>query len=560
MLRKSLILLLILLTGITMTVFAGGDKEAEIAEDELYVIKMLHNEYQGMGSDTPVGKIIKEKFNIDFEFERFTGDWQEKASLWLAAGDYPEIVYVQQNHDLLKKYINAGVLVELDSLAAEYGPDYLEFYKDINPYVRSDAEDGKLYYWPTGSPEGQEMYRLPFEMIVRMDLFKKLGYPEIPKTEKEWLDFFIKAKKVAPEVDGKETVGLTMPMAEPWATGLLPAMGVRSGLYQFLEVSKIVVNCEDNTTEYILNNENAKDAMRFFNKLYREGLFDKESFTSKQDQTKEKYNSALPLGGIFTRWLSSGANPTLVANGKADMQYVVLPFRLESNLENNDTLYRRVKTVRPFDNYAITDKARYPERIMELINWICTPEGQNLIGWGIEGVHYTVEDGKKVPTDEFYDGYKNTPDYLTNEGIDRTFHFLTLGNTFDENGQSTLISSDPIVGFEAYTDEMKEFYAHYGWDSYLGPWEDIDVKGFPISDWQFSESLDPTLREAKIQVKVKELHDDATVKLIMAKDDTEFEKIWQESVAELDEIGGDQALELVRKQYEELSAKLDMYR
>jgi len=74
MLRKSLIILLILLTGLTMTVFAGGQDEAETAEEEVYVIKMLHKYYQGMGSDTPIGKIITEKFNIDFEFEKFTGD------------------------------------------------------------------------------------------------------------------------------------------------------------------------------------------------------------------------------------------------------------------------------------------------------------------------------------------------------------------------------------------------------------------------------------------------------------------------------------------------------
>ncbi len=157
--RGILFLVVVLLTCMTMSVFAGAQMETKTGEGETYVIKMYSKNFTGLGSSTPVGKIIKEKFNIDFEFEKFTGDWQEKASLWLAAGDYPEIVYIEQNLDLLRKYINAGVLIALDPLAEQYAPNFLSFYKEALPYMRLNAQDKKIYYWPTGSPKKRRCSR-----------------------------------------------------------------------------------------------------------------------------------------------------------------------------------------------------------------------------------------------------------------------------------------------------------------------------------------------------------------------------------------------------------------
>ena len=59
---------------------------------------------------------------------------------------------------------------------------------------------------------------------------------------------------------------------------------------------------------------------------------------------------------------------------------------------------------RPFETYVITKKCRYPERIAKLLDFLSTDEGKDLIGWGIEGVHYSRVNGKKVVTDEFIKG------------------------------------------------------------------------------------------------------------------------------------------------------------
>ena len=46
--------------------------------------------------DTVVGKVIYDKFKINFETISYAGDIREKQSLMLAAGDFGEIQYMQR--------------------------------------------------------------------------------------------------------------------------------------------------------------------------------------------------------------------------------------------------------------------------------------------------------------------------------------------------------------------------------------------------------------------------------------------------------------------------------
>ncbi len=555
--RKVMLFLVLLLSFCTLFLSAGGEKESTEAGDDMYVIKMLSSGYGGMGSATPVGKVITDKFNVDFQFDQFTGNWQEKASLWLAAGDYPEIVYVQQDMQILRKYINSGAFVALDDLIETTAPNFKSFYKDQIPYYRANATDGKIYYWASGSPEEMELFQKPFEMAVRTDLFEKTGYDaDLPLTEDEWLDFFVKAKEAAEEIDGRKPVGFTMPLGEPWAVALLPA-AMRVGKYQYLGGGKmLMLDGDTNEIEYMLRLDYSKQVMRFFNKLYREGAFDKESFTDKSAQTTEKFNSGLALGAFYVTWFTGGANSALKSADK-DYRYAVLPFRLKAQEENNDIRYHRTKTVRIFDMYGITKNARFPKRIMEVLNYTLTWEGQKLIGWGQEGIHYNVADGKRVPSEEFLNGYENEPQYLVNQGIGGN-QFLFLGLAFGRtpNGQPSQIIHDPTIRFQTYSQELKNFYKSHAWENDLDPWNDIETRALSTGDWSQSIVCDPSSVEAKIEQRIKDLHNDTTVKLIMAADDNEFELIWNQAGEQLEELDADRVIDLYEKQYAEWIEKL----
>jgi len=102
--------------------FAAGGAE----KGDVYTIKFLKGaggDFQGVittSDETPIGKILKDKFNIVIEIEPFAGDYKEKTNLMLATGDYPEMVQLVNNDDVVK-WIDAGAIIALDDLVAKYG-------------------------------------------------------------------------------------------------------------------------------------------------------------------------------------------------------------------------------------------------------------------------------------------------------------------------------------------------------------------------------------------------------------------------------------------------------
>ena len=68
--------------------------------------------------------------------------------------------------------------------------------------------------------------------------------------------------------------------------------------------------------------------------------------------------------------------------------------------------------------YIISAQTKYPEKVMEFLNFMNSEEGMLLQRYGIEGVHYTMVDGKPRLTDEWLQKYNEDPNALKKEGID----------------------------------------------------------------------------------------------------------------------------------------------
>lgn len=87
---------------------------APTVEEEPYTIQILVAPTKVKNSmDTAVGKVIYDKFKINFEFISYAGDQREKQNLMLAAGDFNEMQYMQRE-DMVINYIKAGALLDLD--------------------------------------------------------------------------------------------------------------------------------------------------------------------------------------------------------------------------------------------------------------------------------------------------------------------------------------------------------------------------------------------------------------------------------------------------------------
>lgn len=509
--------------------------EAPAEERELLTYTVLNQNISINGSDTKVGQYIKDKFGIEFVFEKYTGDMEEQASLWLAAGTYPEIVqFIGGNQDLVKKYIAADALLPLDPYL-DSCENIQKMYAESEEIIRSYAADGRMYFWDPGGPDKRESTGVPFEMSVRSDLLEKLGYPTLETTD-DWLQFIRDAVALEPETNGLKTIGFTMPLGETYAVPLIPSLP-RTARYQYLGRNKMLMaDCTDGQLYYFYELDETKEAMKFFNTLYREGLFDKEAFSDMDQQTKDKMALGTPVCIWYVNWFNGQANAQLAANGHEDMQYSVLPIQVTSSHEKGEDRYYRYTAFRGFDMCGMTKKMDHPERFAELLDWAMSPEGQVMLGWGIEGEHYTIdENGMRKPTEATLEGYRSVEQYLSKEGIG-LFSFLGLSADVDANGQSYSMTQDATFIVDSFTDTQRKVLDAYGWSDYLEPFGGFT--GIEQTDYMTAFGmLDATSELAKKEQTLAQASNDAVAAIVTAESDEAFEAAWNKAVEDIQNAG-----------------------
>ena len=525
--RRLRILALTILIALflpTMTAFASS------AEEE-YVIQLIVSASQSLtrSDETEIGKVIKDKFNIVFEYLPVNDD-AEKQSLMLATGDYPEILRLEGN-DMVQDYVKAGALVCLDDYIASSTYFKQRFAEQI-PYWRASSDDGKIYTWQRYVPSDLTNAPEVLDIGVRSDMLEQQGWPNLV-SEDEWVSFLEKAMADNPETNGQKTVGMVLPLAESWGPSLLAEFCEKGG-----ETN------DQGTNDAVLWNQVEQkwvpmwklpaviDSYRFFNRLYKAGILDPDCFTDTYDQVQEKINSGRARSVSYCTWMSTGANATLTSGGHPEMQYINMPVRSNAQAEEGLKRQIRVETTRPFDSYAITKNAKHPERLFALLDWALSDEGQVLLQSGVEGKHYTIVDGKRTPTEEYINGILTDPEYSTREGFDLAAFFGSCKQG-DAQGIAYNMTAAPAYYDEIFlSDRQKEAYKSLGWSNSLSYW--LETGELAPTGLAPTCALDTDSAEGKLNEKFKAWIAVSATKLVAAED---FDATWAELDKEYEAAG-----------------------
>lgn len=522
---------------------------------DLYKIQVLSSPLKVVktSSDTDIGKVLKEKFNVEFEFLPISGDKREKQNLMLASGDYPEILTLE-GADMLNKYVSAGAVMPLD----DYLPDaknFTERFKEQIPYWRVSVPDGKLYKWEMIEPQDFKAGLEIDDIGVRTDALEKQGWPNLV-SEDDWFNFLKTAMEQIPETNGQKTIGMVIPFAESWGPAAT-AFIEKGGKYVDEGTNDAVIwNQIDQKFEAVFTTKEVIDNYKWFNRLYRAGILDKDCFTDTLDQVRNKLTSGRALSMWYVIWEIGGANKELITAGHPEMQYLHMPIRSNAQIKGNEKRLIRIETTRPFDTIVITKNAKDPKRLFEMVDWCLSNEGQILLQSGIEGKQYKIVDGKRVPTDEFI---KNTdPTYREKTGLD-LFGFLGSCKVLGNDGISYNLTSDPTyVDKFSLTDRQKEAYKMLGWKNSTDYW--VKVGESAPNGLTGTVSLDSTSEEGKLDEKFNAFRVEAGAKLITAKSEVQFESTLKEVMVQYDKLN----IQKVVDKYNEIlavnKAKLDKFK
>ena len=491
--------------------------------------------------DTPVGQYLQEKTNVELEIEFLVGsDVRQKASLLIAAGEYPDLLTTSDASGDLKA---AGAFVPLN--------DYIANSTNIkNCYTESQIklmtqEDGNIYWFGNHASENAVYPTAGY--YLNMDLLAQAGYPQVTTFE-QWQQLIIDYVEANPTYKGQSTIGITEP-TEAWRASAVQYGGSRF-LAGYPNDGLTVIDQDTLEAKVVMTQDFQKEFCRMLNKMWNLGIADPEMFMQTDEQLQSKIGSGRVAGMYDQRSMISVGLDALEANDPSRM-LVAFPVTFEG-VETER--YRGARTFQPGFGIGISVTCEDPDRAFQFLDDLASEECQTVLRWGIEGTDWSYgEDGSLVKTEEQWAQY-NDVYYKQEQGIEQMgwFYFWPGLEAFPTSGTIASPSNTPEYAQQAYEDYELEFLSHY------------DAQTF--CDW-FNPSYDATyepgysIRQRIDTSDPRKIAGETALTITLeyipqltqcAPED--FETVWAEFVSKLDELPLDEYEELATQMIQEGAA------
>ncbi|WP_158301589.1 extracellular solute-binding protein [Paenibacillus mesophilus] len=326
---------------------------------------------------------LEKKTNVDVQWEQIPAEgWKEKKNLMFASGDYPDAFFTGLNMQDVVNYGSQGILIPLEGLIAQYAPNIRKVL-DQNPTLRrmATAPDGHIYSVPWFEDQQYFQYRNTF--LINKKWLEKLGL-RIPETTDELYRVLKAFKENDPNGNGKADEIPATFRHNTTTNGyyeLYGAFGLIDALTGFsVDTGKRVV-FEPVTPAY-------KEAVQYLHKLFKEGLFDKETFTQDVKQLLSKTKSEPAAVGLIASF-----------NGVYELGYELLKdYAPVPALKgpHGDQIWRRQDNRIILNYFSITNKNKYPEATMRFVDTMNDPLSVLEFKYGPFGTHLLEKPGGTI--------------------------------------------------------------------------------------------------------------------------------------------------------------------
>ena len=342
------------------------------------------------------GKELKDRFNVTLKYVSSNVDSNAWTSA-VSAGDLGDIVCLGDMGDHLITALDSELLLDWNEVdLAPYANinAYLgDAIQKVSDFASAHGHEGKYgFTYAVAMEDGAwaELTDPTYALQIRFDAWEKAGKPALKTLED--LPAFLKALQDAvPTNENGEKVYAyggfpdweDCVMKFTW--DLMTYYGYQE--YDFMGVNyqtRDVVNpLEDGSLYY--------RALKVNNQLYREGLFDPESTSQNFDAYSQKLSSGRYLMAMWG-WIIGQYNSAEKAANKNGFT----TFLIEDSAPAMQTLSKAGSN----RMWAIGANTEYPERVLEIIDWLCTEEGMIVQNYGPKGLCWDYgEDGVPYMTD-----------------------------------------------------------------------------------------------------------------------------------------------------------------
>lgn len=457
--------------------------------------------YNTPWGENAVSQAITEKTGVDIHF--ISPDGSESVTLnALIAGDkLPDLVTLGWWEPQLNEIISGGMAYALNQLADQYVPYFWDVAREelLSWYT---ASDGNVYCYPNsayspGDYEGEIPIASNQTFLVRKDIYEALGCPDMT-TPEGFAGAVREAARRFPTVDGQPLI--------PIGAHEFTERGCDS-FDKFLQ-NFLAIPYEMDGQAYDRNTDpEYKRWLLMFRQLGEEGLLSNDIFIDKRAQMEEKIADGRYFCMLYQRTDMAEQQRVLAAKNP-DHVYIAVdgprnaagdPHTLPGSGINGWTVT------------LISKNCADPEGAIRLMSFLMSEEGQKLIMLGIEGEHYTMENGRAVLTPETRKLMtEDYPAYVRQIGANDSYWMLQ-DNLMQVQWKP--LDEPELLQMEQWTYPYVCYTAQYDTNFVLESPADIAEK------------------------KISAIHGQMLPQLLLAPSEEAFETLWAEYVKAREESG-----------------------
>lgn len=389
---------LVLLLVLASPVFAGGEQEGAAAED-VTVIKWFGQRGVPSPDAEIVGLLeseISQRLGYEVRFELYGAvqDHQELLQLNLAAQELPDVfLYFGVDTDFTRQAVARFDIQEMFDNMPRMTSFLLELMADLGldeeeTWAKYQDEDGLMF----GTPRIWDLGWIPSGQMWRQDILDELGY-EIPSTIAEAEEVFAAYKEAYPD---RYVLG---------ASGRAPTWQAFDIVFNAFGIVNGAHGIQDGTVRQHFAYPEWRDALEVIARWYEAGYIDPE-FVNHDNN--EKFRRFAQGQYLVVEWINrnnwdfSRDAPnigTLVDNVPGA---VAVPARHLAAAEGQKPMQRVwnpfLNQIVAFGNH-LTNDMEHMRKVMQVGDLISQDrEIKYLAAYGVEGTHYTLEEGEEAPT------------------------------------------------------------------------------------------------------------------------------------------------------------------
>lgn len=329
-------------------------------------------------------ELVEKGANVKLEFEvPPSTNYKERLQLMLVSGSYPDLVmFGDYGEESYQNAVETGVIVPVNKYLKN-APNIMKYTYNVSWEALKAKKDENIYGIPRTSITRSDGY------IIRKDWLDTLGI-KIPEdcgvTLDQFTDILRKFTFNDPDKNGKADTFGYAGMQDAQKNFMLVAkdpfglLGWQesNGKYKYMDL------------QYSKEHDNYKKALEYTASLFKEGVIDPDGPVNSQKIATERFKKG--INGVLKDFAGNilSFEPEMKAiNAKAELGYIFIK-------NDKGEIKGAGFGTGVWGIWGITSFCKKPEAAVRTLDWMLSDEGWKHVVYGIEGITYKVENGKKV--------------------------------------------------------------------------------------------------------------------------------------------------------------------